>query len=280
MTIAINTPSVATRQFGASSRMTKPRRRPPSSGFVKRCSRPEASLAAPPRPDLFGLFCLAVPADPSLSHRAPDNWVAKSVATSARELVTIAVTITVSWALREAQSRDGITRVISECRRTRWYLGLHRAGASGRLRSRLGWVHRGRLLLAAGGDIKALHKTIVGMIYGAIVAWIALLIISQGSGVCVGNSMASNRSWSDGLLSRYRCLRRSALVRPSQCYGYAALVGYTLSTGKLDALTAVDNSNPLFLIVLSSILGAALGYLMGQLAGVLKPRPISARSTP
>jgi membrane protein YqaA with SNARE-associated domain len=57
-------------------------------------------------------------------------------------------------------------------------------------------------------------------------------------------------------------------------------VGYTLSTGKLDALTAVDNSNPLFLIVLSSILGAALGYLMGQLAGVLKPRPTSARSTP
>jgi hypothetical protein len=91
-----------------SSRMTKPRRRPPSSGFVKRCSRPEASLAVPPRPDLFGLLRLAVPADPSLSHRAPDNWVAKSVATSARELVTIAVTITVSWALREAQSQcDG-----------------------------------------------------------------------------------------------------------------------------------------------------------------------------
>jgi membrane protein YqaA with SNARE-associated domain len=42
----------------------------------------------------------------------------------------------------------------------------------------------------------------------------------------------------------------------------------------------VDNSNPLFLIVLSSILGAVLGYLMGQLAGVLKPRPTSARSTP
>ena len=32
---------------------------------------------------------------------------------------------------------------------------------------------------AAGGDIKALSKTIVGMIYGAIVAWIALLIIAK-----------------------------------------------------------------------------------------------------
>ena len=40
-------------------------------------------------------------------------------------------------------------------------------------------------------------------------------------------------------------------------------MGYTLSAGKLDALTAGDNSNPLFLLVISAILGAVLGYLMG-----------------
>jgi hypothetical protein len=57
---------------------------------------------------------------------------------------------------------------------------------------------------------------------------------------------------------------------PANVYGYAALVGYTLSAGKLDALTAVDKSNPLFLIVVSAVLGGVLGYLMGQLAGVLK----------
>ena len=57
---------------------------------------------------------------------------------------------------------------------------------------------------------------------------------------------------------------------PANVYGYAALVGYTLSAGKLDALTAADNSNPLFLIVISAILGAVLGYLMGQLSDVLK----------
>jgi membrane protein YqaA with SNARE-associated domain len=38
-------------------------------------------------------------------------------------------------------------------------------------------------------------------------------------------------------------------------------------------LSGADNSNPLFLIVVSVILGAVLGYLMGQLAGVLKARP-------
>jgi hypothetical protein len=136
---------------------------------------------------------------------------------------------------------------------------------------------------AAGGDTKALSKTIVGMIYGAIVAWIALLIIAKvpvpGLGtvwpaIVVGVSVfflvivAST-----DLLS---CV-------PANIYGYAALVGYTLSAGKLDALTAADNSNPLFLIVISSTLGAVLGYLIGQLAGVLKPRPgradTSARSS-
>ena len=32
---------------------------------------------------------------------------------------------------------------------------------------------------AAGGDTKALTKTIVGMIYGAVIAWIALFIIAK-----------------------------------------------------------------------------------------------------
>ena len=70
---------------------------------------------------------------------------------------------------------------------------------------------------------------------------------------------------------------------PANVYGYAALVGYTSSAGKLDALTAADNSNPLFLIVVSAIFGAGLGYLAGQLAGALKSRPrqadTSARSS-
>ena len=136
---------------------------------------------------------------------------------------------------------------------------------------------------AAGGDTKALSKTIVGMIYGAIVAWIALLIIAKvpvpGLGTVWPAIVVGVTVFflvivaSTDLLS---CV-------PANVYGYAALVGYTLSAGKLDALTAADNSNPLFLIVVSAILGAVLGYLMGQLAGVLKSRPgrsdTSARSS-
>ena len=43
---------------------------------------------------------------------------------------------------------------------------------------RVGFIGAG-CFFAAGGDTKALTKTIVGMIYRAIVAWIVLLIIAK-----------------------------------------------------------------------------------------------------
>jgi hypothetical protein len=125
---------------------------------------------------------------------------------------------------------------------------------------------------AAGGDTNALSKTIVGMIYGAIIAWIALLIIAKVPVPALGTVWPAIVV---GVTVFFLVIVASANLLscvPAHVYGSAALVGYTLSAGKLDALTAVDNSNPLFLIVVSSILGAVLGYLMGQLAGVLKPK--------
>ena len=93
------------------------------------------------------------------------------------------------------------------------------------------------------------------MIYGAIVAWIALLIIAKvpvpGLGTVWPAIIVGVTVFflvivaSTDLLS---CV-------PANVYGYAALVGYTLPAGKLDALTAADNSNPLFLIVVSSYPG-------------------------
>jgi hypothetical protein len=128
---------------------------------------------------------------------------------------------------------------------------------------------------AAGGDTKALSKTIVGMIYGAIVAWIALLIIAKVSVPALGTVWPAIVV---GVTVFFLVIVASADLLscvPANVYGYAALVGYTLSSGKLDALTAADNSNPLLLIVISAILGAVLGYLMGQLAGVLKPKAVN-----
>jgi hypothetical protein len=110
------------------------------------------------------------------------------------------------------------------------------------------------------------------MIYGAVIAWIALLIIAKVPLPSLGTVwpaiVVAVTVFCLVIVSSADLL--SAV--PANVYGYAALVGYTLSAGKLDALTAPNNSNPLFLIVVSSILGAVLGYLMGQLAGVLKSK--------
>ena len=126
---------------------------------------------------------------------------------------------------------------------------------------------------AAGGDTKALTKTIAGIIYGAIIAWIALLIVAHVPVPALGTVWPAIVV---GVTVFFLVIVASVdllSVVPANVYGYAALVGYTLSAGKLDALTAPDNSNPLFLMVVSAILGGVLGYLMGQLAGVLKAKP-------
>ena len=129
---------------------------------------------------------------------------------------------------------------------------------------------------AAGGNIKALTKTIVGMIYGAIVAWIALLIIAKVPVPALGTIwpaiVVGVTVFFLVIVAAIAAAADLLSCVPANVFGYAALVGYTLSAGKLDALTAADNSNPLFLIAVSAILGGVLGYLMGQLAGVLKSR--------
>jgi hypothetical protein len=142
----------------------------------------------------------------------------------------------------------------------------------------LGGVHRAGCFFAAGGDTNALTETIVGMIYGAVVAWIALLIIAKVPLPALGTIWPAIVV---GVTVFFLVIVASADLlscAPANVYGYAALVGYTLSAGKLDALTAADNSNPLFLIAVSAILGAVLGYLMGQLGGVLKTKTARAAS--
>ena len=120
---------------------------------------------------------------------------------------------------------------------------------------------------AAGGNTKALTKTIAGIIYGAVIAWIALFIIAKVPVPALGTVWpAIVVGVTVFFLVIVASIDQFSCV-PANVYGYAALVGYTLWAGKLDALTAADNSNPLFLIIVSAVLGGVLGYLMGQLAG-------------
>src|SRR5262245_63496567 len=69
---------------------------------------------------------------------------------------------------------------------------------------------------AAGCDRKALSKTIVGMIYGAIVAWIALLIIANVPVPALGTVWPAIVVGVTVFFGDRR-LHRSALMCASQC---------------------------------------------------------------
>jgi hypothetical protein len=140
----------------------------------------------------------------------------------------------------------------------------------------------------SGADNKALVKTIAGTAYGALLAWIALLIIVKlpisGLGplwpaIVVGVTVF--------FLVIVASMEPLSAV-PANVYGYAALVGYSLhqpsapaanageaGVGPLQNLGSVSFANPLILLVVSLVLGAIFGYLSSQAAKLLT-RPHAA----
>lgn len=137
----------------------------------------------------------------------------------------------------------------------------------------------------AGADNNALVKTIVGTAYGALVAWIALLIIVN---VPMPNMGAVWPAIVVGVTVFFLVIVASIdvlSVVPANVYGYAALVAYSLhqpsaapSTGPLQNLLSPSFANPLILLIVSMVLGALFGYASAQLAKAL-PKSEQARAS-
>lgn len=136
-----------------------------------------------------------------------------------------------------------------------------------------------------GGDNKALVKTIAGTAYGALVAWIALLIIVNVAvpplgvvwpAIVVGVTVF--------FLVIVASVEQLSSV-PANVYGYAALVGYSLhqpssapATGPLSNLAATNFANPLVLLIVSMVIGALFGYVSDQLAKMLTKATATVRA--
>ena len=128
----------------------------------------------------------------------------------------------------------------------------------------------------SGADSDALTKTIAGTAYGALLGWIALLIIvnvpmpalgAAWSAIVVGVTVF--------FLVIVASIKQLSAV-PANVYGYAAIVGYSLhqpssapSTGPLHNLTAASFANPLILVVVSLAVGALFGFASNKLSGTL-----------
>jgi hypothetical protein len=125
---------------------------------------------------------------------------------------------------------------------------------------------------AAGADNKGLVRTLVGVIYGAVVGWITLLVIAKVPVPSLGTVWPAIVV---GFFVFFLVIVASIdvlSVVPANVYGFAMVVAYTLSSGKMDDLTAANNTNPLFLVIASGICGVIVGYLMGQVANAIKAK--------
>lgn len=120
-----------------------------------------------------------------------------------------------------------------------------------------------------GGDNAALQKTIAGMSYGAVLAGVALYLAGSGIFAGLGNlAVPVIIAITVFPLVIVAGVAQLSVV-PANVYGYAATAGYALSKADAGSVTAMDLTNPVLLVIVSTAIGAAFGMASGVLAGKL-----------
>ena len=128
----------------------------------------------------------------------------------------------------------------------------------------------------SGADTKALTKTIVGNSYGALIAWIALLIIVNVAMPALGVVWTAIVVGATVFFLVIVASIDVLSVVPANVYGFAAVVAYSLhqasadpDVGPLKNLTSTSFANPLILLIVSFILGGVFGLISSKLAAAL-----------
>jgi len=122
-----------------------------------------------------------------------------------------------------------------------------------------------------GGKEAGLQKTVVNNVFGAIVGWVALMLVTQiplanslglpiWAGICVAITVFI-------LVLAAKIPLLSDI--PAGVLGFASVVALALAGGKLTALTAASLENPLPNIVVSMVIGALFGYVSEKAAGAI-----------
>jgi hypothetical protein len=120
-----------------------------------------------------------------------------------------------------------------------------------------------------GGDSAALQKTLAGMSFGAVIAGIALYLVSSGMLSALG-TLAAPVIIAVTVFALVIVAGISLLsVVPANVYGYAATAGLALTAGTAGNSMAMNTTNPVLLVIVSTIIGAIFGMLSGKLAGML-----------
>ncbi len=127
---------------------------------------------------------------------------------------------------------------------------------------------------ATGGDENALKNTIVCSLLGAVLAWIALLIIF-GIPLADALTLPIRAGIVIGVTVLVMCLLAQVgmfSTLPASVLGYASVAGFALQTPNalsMGALTSVGFDNALVVIGVSLIVGALLGMVSGKVSKAL-----------
>ena len=121
----------------------------------------------------------------------------------------------------------------------------------------------------SGADSAALQKTIAGMSYGAVIAGVALYLVSSGVlgglGALAAPIIIAVTVFALVIIAGVNLLS----VVPANVYGYAATAGLALTAGTAGNSTMLNLTNPVLLVIISVILGAIFGMASGKLAGAI-----------
>lgn len=122
-----------------------------------------------------------------------------------------------------------------------------------------------------GGNVEALKKTITCNLFGAVMGWLAGLLL-----VTVAPAGAVSASVVVGLTVLILCLAAHLPplgTIPASVYGYAAVFAFLLGNAATnltkDALTQATPANALVAVGASMVVGALFGHASGILAGKL-----------
>ncbi len=128
----------------------------------------------------------------------------------------------------------------------------------------LGWAS----FYHCGGGGDGLRKSVAANLWGVVMAFIALLLITQVNTGLPGPLWPSIVvGITAGILVLGAKIEAFSVI-PATVYGYASTAGYGLLSGA--SLTDINLANPLICVAVSMVIGGLFGLVSEKFAGMLK----------
>ena len=119
-----------------------------------------------------------------------------------------------------------------------------------------------------GGGTDGLRKSVFANLWGVVMAYIALLLITQVNTGLPGVLWPSIVVGVTAAILVLGAKIEAFSIIPATVYGYASTAGYGLLSGA--SLTTLTAANPLICVALSLVIGGMFGIVSEKFAGMLK----------